>query len=429
MASQANAPESFESASILVVDDNPVNRKVLRYILQSQYAHLETAEDGEQCLHRLTSGRFDLVMLDLNMPLKSGFDVLQEVGAMPLKQRPTFIVVSADNNPSSISRALRLGASDYVSTPFNRDELLARVKTHLALRSRELDLENRVKKRTAQLQATNEKLREAQHQLVLAEKMASLGQLSAGIAHEINNPIGYVASNLDSLKHYVEDLVELIGEYQQVEAYIGDESARRQLEQKCQAVNLPFLKEDVRQLIGDSLTGVQRVKQIVSDLKVFSHPEQRDWEALDLNDCIRSVLNIVNSEIKYKADIVLQLDPNLPTIACITTQMYQVITNLVVNAAQAIEKHGEIRISTRSLKPSQDSIEVEICDNGSGMSQAVKHKIFDPFFTTKAVGQGTGLGLSISYGIIEGHRGSIDVDTRPGEGTCFTLTLPISQGE
>jgi len=194
-------------------------------------------------------------------------------------------------------------------------------------------------------------------------------------------------------------------------------------------MNLPFLKDDIKLLIDDSLTGARRVKQIVSDLKVFSHPEQHEWQLLDINECIHSVLNIVHSEVKYKAEIHLDESQNLPDIQCSTTQVYQVITNLLVNASQAIETHGDIFISTQLSSDNSNMVEVRIRDTGCGMSDEIKKSIFNPFFTTKPVGQGTGLGLSVSYGIIESHGGDIQVDSTEGEGTCFTLSLPIKQPE
>lgn len=411
--------------SILIVDDSPVNRQILTALLKPHYRNLQLATNGQQCLEAIASDTFDLVLLDLNMPLKSGFEVLVRARALTLERRPVFIVVSADNDPVSISRSLQLGAADYVSTPFNRDELLARVGTHLALRSREQDLEARVQQRTAELEAANQKLQKAQSQLILAEKMASLGQLSAGIAHEINNPIGYIHSNLDSLKDYIDDLMSLFNEYQQLDDAITDPQARARLQQLQTRINLPFLLSDVQQLITDSLQGARQVRQIINDLRAFSHhPQHQQWDQLDLNDCIKSTLNIVKAELRYKVDVHLTLEEDLPPVQCIPTQIYQVMTNLLVNAAQAIAERGDIFITTRS-RPHQ--AEVVIRDNGCGIDSEVIHKIFDPFFTTKGVNQGTGLGLYVSYSIVEGHHGNIEVDSRPGQGCTFRIRLPFQQ--
>lgn len=411
--------------SILIVDDNPVNRQILTALLKPYYSNLQLATNGQQCLEAVTDNAFDLVMLDLNMPLKSGLEVLSKVNVLPLERRPAFIVVSADNDPATISRALQLGAADYVSTPFNRDELLARVGTHLALRSREQDLEARVQQRTAELEAANQQLKTAHSQLILAEKMASLGQLSAGIAHEINNPIGYIHSNLDSLKDYIDDLMSLLSQYQQLDAFITDPQALAQLQQLQKRINLSFLESDVQQLINDSLKGARQVRQIINDLRAFSHhPQGKQWELLDLNDCINSAINIVKAELRYKVDLHLALEADLPPVECIPTQIYQVMTNLLVNAAQAIEERGDIFITTRR---SQQQVEVSIRDTGGGIDSEVIHKIFDPFFTTKGVNQGTGLGLYVSYSIVEGHHGSIEVDSQPGQGCTFRVRLPLQQ--
>ncbi len=211
------------------------------------------------------------------------------------------------------------------------------------------------------------------------------------------------------------------------EEHISSPAALEELQRYKKKIQLEFLEEDIPQLITDSLTGAQRVKDIATDLKVFSHPEQHNWEALDLRECFNSVLNIVNSEVKYKADIQLHIAPDIPSIECITPQIYQVMTNLLVNAAQSIDGHGTIDIQvTLPIRP-LNRVKIVITDTGSGMSNEVASRIFDPFFTTKGVGEGTGLGLSVSYGIIESHGGHIHVSSVLGEGTSFTVMLPISQ--
>lgn len=263
--------------------------------------------------------------------------------------------------------------------------------------------------------------------------MASLGELAAGVAHEINNPIAYINANLGSLQDYIDDLLKLLGSYQQAEVFIEDNSARKQIADLQKAIDLPFLKDDIQQLIHDSLSGSERVRQIVSDLKVFSQPQQTEWQQLHIDECIQSVLNIISNEIKYKIDIQLELSET-PAIDCIITQIYQVMTNLLVNAAQAIDKQGTITITTRisDTCPFDDSLPspgiiITITDDGCGMSKAVQKKIFNPFFTTKPPGQGTGLGLSVTYGIVGAHHGYIDVESKLAKGTRFSLYLPVQQ--
>lgn len=411
--------------SILLVDDNEINRRLVRYILSTDYQQVQEAADGDECLAALASQNFDLVLLDLNMPKKSGFDVLKELRLPSTPRSPVVIVLSADNDPDTISRSFQLGAADYLTTPFNREELLARVKTHLALHNREQYLEERVQKRTAALMETNQRLKETTQQLIQAEKMASLGQLAAGVAHEINNPVGYINSNLDTLKFYVRDLLELIGHYQNLNKSPDSSVLREAVQEARQRLDLDFLEEDIQHLIRESLQGVRHVKQIVSDLKGFSHPEEKEWHSANVNELIDSTLNIVNNELKYKTEIVKHYQ-ELPLVQCIAPQIKQVLLNLFVNAGQAIDDKGCITIET-GLLPSENTVFVNIRDNGHGIDEESLQKIFDPFFTTKAVGQGTGLGLSVSYGIIQSHLGSITVTSEKGQGSCFTIKLPVSR--
>lgn len=411
--------------AILLVDDNALNRRLVRHILSDEFPELYEASNGAECLRVLSQQSVDLVLLDLNMPEKSGFEVLQELPTLTLRRAPSVIVLSADNEPTTISRALHLGAADYVSTPFNRDELLARVRTQLALHNREQHLEERVSARTLELQTANERLQATTAQLIQAEKMVSLGQLAAGVAHEINNPVGYINSNLDTLKAYLGDIWRVVEAYEALESSLPESEAKQDLQLLKQRLDLDYLHEDSDHLIAESMQGVLRVKQIVSDLKGFAHPEQKAWQEVDLNQLLRSSLNIVSNELKYKCDVVLRLgEPFL--VQCIGPQISQVLLNLLVNAGQSIQGFGQIVIES-GLDEDATRVWLSIADNGVGMSRATQGKIFDPFFTTKPVGEGTGLGLSVSYGIVQMHRGEIQVESTLGGGSCFTLYLPIQQ--
>lgn len=269
-------------------------------------------------------------------------------------------------------------------------------------------------------------LRKTKEQLLQSEKMASIGQLAAGVAHEINNPVGYINSNIRSLSQYVNDLFYMLDIYEGNEHLLMDyDTAVKTIKAAKNEIDLEFLKKDIVSLVNESLEGVTRVKQIVQDLKDFSHVDEAEWQWSDLHKNIDSTLNIVNNEIKYKARVEKNYG-DLPQVECFVSQINQVFMNLLVNAAHAIEDDGVITITTGST---DGDVWIEIADTGKGISQEDMGRIFDPFFTTKPVGQGTGLGLALSYGIVKKHRGELKVESKVGEGTRFTVVLPISQSE
>jgi signal transduction histidine kinase len=267
-----------------------------------------------------------------------------------------------------------------------------------------------------------QKLEETQNQLMQSDKLASIGQLAAGVAHEINNPIGYVYSNLGTLNKYVHDIFIMLDNYERAEGGIADKEVRAQLQEFKKKLDLTFLKEDVPALLNESKDGITRVKTIVQSLKDFAHANAADsWQFADLHNGLDSTLNIVNNEIKYKATVVKHYG-NIPEIECLPTQLNQVFMNLLVNASHAIETRGTITLQTGQQ---EGEVWVEIIDTGNGISPDNLQKIFDPFFTTKAIGKGTGLGLSVSYGIILKHHGRIEVQSEVGKGSTFKVWLPI----
>jgi len=268
------------------------------------------------------------------------------------------------------------------------------------------------------------RLQQAQDQLLQSEKMASIGQLAAGVAHEINNPVGFVNSNIGTLQKYVQQLLTVLEVYEQAEPLL-DGDALKVIQSARQQADIEFLKEDVLALVQESHQGLTRVKQIVQDLKDFSHVDEGEWQHTDLHQGLDSTLNIVNNEIKYKAKLVKEYG-DLPPVECQAPQLNQVFMNLLVNAAHAMEQRGVITIRTGA---EQGWVWVEISDTGKGIAPEHLKRIFDPFFTTKPVGSGTGLGLSLSYGIVEKHGGRIEVDSEPGKGTTFRVWLPMHQAE
>ncbi len=270
-----------------------------------------------------------------------------------------------------------------------------------------------------------QQLQEAQTQLLQSEKMASIGQLAAGVAHEINNPVGYVSSNLGSLQKYIEDLFTVLHAYEAVEQLAEpDKLVLENIQSIKKKVDIGFLETDITDLIKESLSGVRRVREIVQDLKDFSHVDEAEWQVVDLHKGLDSTLNIAHNEIKYKATVIKEYG-DIPPMECLASQLNQVFMNLLVNAAQAIENQGIITLRT-GMK--DDWVWVEISDNGKGIPQENINRIFEPFFTTKPVGKGTGLGLSLSYGIIKKHGGRCEVHSEIGQGTSFKVWLPVSQG-
>lgn len=275
-----------------------------------------------------------------------------------------------------------------------------------------------------EIRGINKRLEETQNQLLQAERMASIGQLAAGVAHEINNPIGYVYSNLGTLEKYVQDVFSMLEEYEQAEGAIVDDATQTQLQMARMKLDITFLKEDLRALMSESREGITRVKNIVQDLKDFSHVDAADeWYAADLHRGLDSTLNIVNNEIKYKAEVVKEYG-DIGVVECLPSQLNQVFMNLLVNAAHAIEERGTITVRTGKQA---DEVWVEIADTGKGIADDDRKRIFDPFYTTKPIGHGTGLGLSLSYSIVQKHHGWIEVQSEPGKGSRFRVWLPLRQ--
>lgn len=291
------------------------------------------------------------------------------------------------------------------------------------------NLEKMVDERTAELKKTLAHLQNTQSQLLQSEKMASIGQLAAGVAHEINNPVGFVKSNLGTMNEYRKDLMRLVDHYRTLEATVvkdkdmqGNGALQKALEniQKVkEEIDLSFILDDYSNVINESFEGMARVAKIVADLKDFAHVDKAELEHADLNKGIESTLNIVWNELKYKAEVIKDLG-DIPPIECYPQRLNQVFMNILVNAAQSIENKGEIRITTRA---DNEHVEIRISDTGTGIPPDVLPKIFDPFFTTKDVGKGTGLGLNMAYNIIQKHKGTIDVESEAGKGTTFIIRL------
>ena len=272
-----------------------------------------------------------------------------------------------------------------------------------------------------ELSILNANLKQAQNQLLQSEKMASVGQLAAGVAHEINNPMGFLNSNLHSLAREVDDLLRLVDFCHSIES-LG-EADRARIRQLKADIDLDFLRNDITNLIQESLEGVLRVTKIVRNLRDYSRVDEKEWHFFDIEKGLDSTLSIAWNSIKYKAEVVRRY-AGLPEIECIGSQINQVFMNLLINAAQAIREKGTITLSTGF---DEAAVWIDVADTGCGIDPQNLSRVFEPFFTTKPPGQGTGLGLSLSYGIVRSHHGDLTVESHVGQGTVFRVTLPRKQ--
>lgn len=308
-------------------------------------------------------------------------------------------------------------------------------KANEALKRRERELSKNAQKLTRanqHLENTLTALKNTQVNLIQAEKMSSLGQLTAGIAHELNNPINFMFAGVQALQANFEDLLEFIDATNQLLEEKGDpkklEEKLNTLRQKREELEVPFLQKDTERMLRDVQEGADRTANIVKGLLTFSRMNEESYQAINIHDSIRSTLNILRGQLRGRIQVFENFGEDVPLIEGLAGKLNQVLMNVIVNAADAIEDKGEIHIRTRkTLLHDQKAIQITIRDTGNGIPEAVRGKIFDPFFTTKDVGKGTGLGLYISHGIIERHQGTIEVESAPKQGTTFRITLPVAQ--
>lgn len=418
-----DAEDEPANRRILIVDDEACVREMFAEYLRESY-ECKTAETADQALRELASQRYALVISDMMMPGRNGVELLREITSRYTET--AVIMVSGVDRPQRVRDALRVGAADYLIKP---------CELHVLTLSVERALERRALQRTARIYKNNlesqnialanskAQLERLQAQLVQTEKMASLGQLSAGIAHELNNPAGFVYGNMDLLQGYIAELVKLFDAYGEV--VLPAEAARRVDSLKTE-IGYERLISDLSSIISDCREGAQRICDVVKNLRLFSRLDEAEFKSIDINEGIDSTIRLLSSYYS-SGRIVLRRDyAELPPVNCYAGQLNQVWMNLLVNAAQAVGDQGEVTISS---KLGGNSVAVAISDTGCGIPENKLSRIFDPFFTTKPVGEGTGLGLSISYGIVERHGGTITVVTQVGKGTTFTVTIPIRATE
>ena len=431
---------------VLMLEDTPTDSELAEHELHKANVDFVAmrVETRDSFIRAIEDFNPDIILSDYKLPDFNGMQAL-EIIQRSHPEIPVIMVTGALTDIAAVE-LIHAGAKDYVLkdrlarlVPAIQRALAmeqsarARQAAEQELRSSHEELEERVRQRTGELTVANaalqaekaaqqeliKKLAEAHNQLLQSEKMASIGQLAAGVAHEINNPIGFVNSNLGTLQRYVQDMLKALSAYENSEGELPAET-RAALAEMKQQIDIAYMRKDVGSLLSESMDGLQRVKRIVQDLKDFSHTEKQEKQWANLEQGLDSTLNIVWNELKYKADVIKEY-AGIPQIECIPAQLNQVFLNLLMNAVQSIDAHGRITVRTGM---DRDGVWVEVADTGKGIKPEHLSRIFDPFFTTKPVGSGTGLGLSLSYNIVHEHGGRIEVNSELGKGSVFRVVLP-----
>ncbi|MDZ7962985.1 MAG: response regulator [Aulosira sp. DedQUE10] len=454
-----------ETNLILIVDDTPTNLEMLSEALADAGFDVAVATTGEIAIKQVEYAPPKLILLDVMMPEIDGFETCYRLKANPKTKHIPIIFMTALADTVDKVKGLSLGAVDYITKPFQQAEALARIQIHLqlqnisaemekqnarlqqeieervaaelALQKLTQDLEHRVEERTKELSQALQDLQKTQVKLIQSEKLATLGQLVAGVAHEINNPVNFIHGNLEYASSYIQDLLELIKLYQTQYPNPTPEIAN-----KSNEIELEFLRLDLPKIVSSMAVGTQRIQEIVKSFRNFSRHDEAEVKTVDIHDGLNSTLMIIDHRLKEKAGCpaiqVIKEYGNLPRVECFAGKMNQVFLNVLSNAIDALEEFMEnehcfrctrspmIRIQTEVLEG--DRIAIRIADNGLGIAEAVQKRLFDPFFTTKPAGKGTGLGMSISHQIVvEKHGGSLYCISSPGKGAEFVIEIPIQQ--
>jgi len=405
--------------TILIVDDNRTNRVLLaRSLANSGYSTIEAA-DGAKAIELALEHRPSIILLDVQMPVMDGFEACIRMKSMEKTAAIPVLFLTSHSEPANIERAFAVGGCDCIAKPFHMGEVKARLAVHLGLRE------------------ATDMLEETHAQLLLAQKMESIGQLAAGVAHEINTPTQFVGDNTRFLKDTFEQLAPALGQVRQLleTAIAGGDCGReaRAVKELFEEIELDYILEEFPTALDQSIEGLQRVSTIVKAMKEFSHSGPSEMALADLNRSLETTINVASHEWKYVAEIEKDLDSDLPHVFCHAGEIAQVLLNMIVNAAYALrEKYGEeagkkgvIRLSTRSAGR---YVEIRVSDSGSGIPEEIRQRIFDPFFTTKAVGEGTGQGLSVAHKVVvQEHHGTISVESEVGVGTTFIIRLPLGR--
>ena len=402
--------------NIVLAEDNPAVMHLYAQILENTAYTPFFAENGNVAFEQYLKTNARMVITDWTMPEMDGIDLCRKIREHKSSHYTYIIFVTSMDREKDAVAGLDAGADDYIKKPFHAEELLARIRSG----ARILELEDRVMLSCEELHKS--------------EQMASLGRLAAGIAHEINNPLGFISANLEMLKAYREDQQNFIETWRDFYRFLEkksavDEEIKKQADhiKKVEDENeLAYIMDDIQDLLIESLDGVQRIADIVRDMKAFGRPgEDALVKKVDLNQEIETAVRIVKQDVSFNYPIRLDLG-DIPEIECRPAHLNQVFYALLANAAHATRKKGRVRVLTRS---ENSHLRIMVSDSGEGIPKDVLPKLFDPFFTTKEVGEGKGMGLNVAYYVVKSHGGQIEVKSDYGKGSVFTLMLPLQFNE
>ena len=432
--------QTMQNSKILIVDDTPTNLEVLSNALISANYQVAVALDGESAIAQIKYKPPELVLLDVMMPGINGFETCRRLKADANTSHIPIIFMTALSDTVDKVKGLSLGAVDYITKPFQQEEVMARVKVHLELYHLKCTLEQQVKERTSELSNALANLKNSQLQLIQGEKMSSLGQLVAGIAHEINNPVNFIHGNLPYANEYVNNLLALVNQFhqelQRLYQKFPDET-NPEIEYFAEEIDLEFLQTDLPKLLESMGIGTKRIRDLVYSLRNFSRTDEAESKSTNLHEGIDSTLILLGHRLNKQFNLptiqIVKEYGNIPDVECYPSSLNQVFMNILANAIDALEEAMEmgkqeyptIWISTKMV--GEDQVKICIANNGLSIPAKAQESLFEPFFTTKAVGKGTGMGMSISQEIVvTRHKGSINFTSVPGKNTEFVVQIGVN---
>ena len=399
--------------NVLVADDSLIMRRLLTAYLRPWGYEVLEAKDGEEAWSLFQSESVSLVLTDWIMPNVDGLELIRRIRASPRPGYCYLILLTAKSEKEDLVTAMEAGADDFLVKPCDKEELRVRLREG-----------ERIIRLERELAQQNRQLRETQAALIQSEKLASLGQLAAGMAHEINNPIAFVTNNLAVLRRDLGDMTKLIDKYQLTKPVLQQAAPELhaeliQLENDC---DLAWLREQLPRLLQSSASGLARVRDIVTNLRDFARLDQAAYDTMELGKAVQATLEMLNRSIEEKRLTVETEDEHTPPLLCQPDKILQVLYNVVLNAVQASTPDSKLSIR---IKADSECAILEVQDFGVGMTDATRNRVFEPFFTTKPVGEGTGLGMAVSYGIVIDHGGRIAIESELHRGTTVQVRLPF----